>query len=117
VEIENARDAFSVPFEFFYDPGKVSLVKIGSGGFLGQDGQPVAVVERPDESLGRVRIQLTRPPGSGGISGSGTLAVLRFQRIQSGPPRLAIASAGRGSPDPGQQPGLEQESQATRTHP
>ncbi|MBI4442987.1 MAG: hypothetical protein HY649_06385 [Acidobacteria bacterium] len=97
VQIENARDVFSVPFELSYDPTIVKLVKIGSGGFLGQNGQPVAVVERTDEPTGRVSVTLTRPPGTGGASGDGTLAILRFQRIQEGPARLSIASTGMHS--------------------
>ena len=97
VQIENARDVFSVPFELSFDPAIVKLVKIVSGGFLGQNGQPVAVVERTDELTGRVSGTLTRPPDSGGASGDGTLAILRFQRILEGPAGLSIASTGMHS--------------------
>jgi general secretion pathway protein D len=113
LQIEGARDASSVPLEVFYDPGALKLVRISSGSFLGKDGQPVAVVERPDEPVGQAAVTLSRPPSAGGVSGDGTLAVLTFQAAQSGTTTLGILPS--GTRDPSQQLLPAEGAQATVT--
>jgi general secretion pathway protein D len=98
VRIENAADAFSVALEVAYDPRAVKLVRITKGDFLGSDGQPVAVVERTEEESGTTAVTLSRPPGSGSVSGSGELAVFTFQALQPGPTALGVMPAGIQTP-------------------
>lgn len=98
VQIENAADAFSVSLEVAYDPRAVKLLRIAKGGFLGSDSQPVAVVERTEEESGTTFVTLSRPPGSGSVSGSGELAVFTFQALQAGPTALGIVPAGVQTP-------------------
>jgi hypothetical protein len=98
VRIENAADAFSVALEVAYDPHAVKLLRIAKGDFLGSDGQPVAVVERTEEESGTTAVTLSRPPGSGSVSGSGELAVFTFQALQPGPTALGVVPAGIQTP-------------------
>jgi len=90
VQIENVHDAASASFEVSFNPGVMKLVQVASGGFLGGDGQTVAVAQRVDEQSGKTMVTLSRPPASSGISGGGTLAVLTFQAAQAGSSPLDI---------------------------
>jgi len=77
---------------------KLQLVNISSGGFLAQDGQAVAVVHREDETTGALLITATRPPGSGGVTGQGTVVTLTFQAKASGQTPLTITRGGALDP-------------------
>ncbi|MBI2818385.1 MAG: type II and III secretion system protein [Acidobacteria bacterium] len=101
VQIENARDVFSFPFELQFDPEAVKLLGVKKGDFWMTDKQPVAVVERPQEEPGTTVVTLTRPPGSGGVSGNGTVAVLTFQAEHSGNASLRIIPTGARTPADG----------------
>jgi general secretion pathway protein D len=98
ISIENAADAFSVSLQVAYDPRSLRLVRVAKGDFLGSDGQPVAVVERTEEEAGSTVVTLSRPPGSGSVSGSGQLAVLTFEALQTGPTALGVVPAGMFTP-------------------
>jgi len=56
----------------------MQLANVSNGGFLSQDGQPVALVHRDDPTTGALQISATRPPGTAGVSGSGTVFTLTF---------------------------------------
>jgi len=99
--ISGAQNIYSVPVQLNYDMTKLQLVNISNGGFLSQDGQAVALVHREDESTGALLITATRPPGSGGVSGQGTVVTLTFQAKASGQTPLTITRG--GALDPGQQ--------------
>jgi general secretion pathway protein D len=95
VAIENATDAVGVSLQLAYDPRAVRLVRIVKGEFFGgSEAPPVAIVERTEHEAGSTEVTLSRPPGSGSISGNGELAVLTFQALQSGPTALGVAPAG-----------------------
>lgn len=98
VQIENAHDVFSFPFELQFDPVAVKLLGVKKGDFWMADKQPVAVIERPQEQAGTTLVTLTRPPGSGGVSGNGTVAVLTFQAEHSGNASLRIIPNGARTP-------------------
>ena len=57
--------------------------------FLGQDGQAVALVHRDDGS-GNVAISASRPPGTHGVTGTGTVCVLTFQAKAPGDAAVVI---------------------------
>jgi general secretion pathway protein D len=99
--ISGAQNVYSVPVQMNYDPAKLQLVNVSNGGFLSQDGQAVALVHREDETTGTLQITATRPPGSGGVSGQGTVVTLTFQAKASGQTPLTITRG--GARDPGQQ--------------
>jgi hypothetical protein len=56
------------------------------------------VVERTEEEAGSTAVTLSRPPGSGSVSGSGELAVLTFEALQTGPTALGIVPTGMLTP-------------------
>ena len=71
VLMSGAQNVYSVPIQVNYDPNQLELANVSNGGFLSQDGQPVALVHRDDPSTGTLQITATRPPGAGGVSGQG----------------------------------------------
>jgi general secretion pathway protein D len=58
--------------------------------FLGQDGQAVALVHRDDGS-GNIAISASRPPGTHGVTGSGSVCVLTFQAKAPGDASVVIS--------------------------
>jgi general secretion pathway protein D len=92
VNLNGGQDVFSVPMMVHYDPSKLQLTNVDTGGFLGRDGQAVALVHR-DDGNGMVVISASRPPGTHGVSGSGTLALLTFQATASGDSAISIVRA------------------------
>ncbi len=93
IEINDGSDISSVPLEFRYDPAKLTLVNVTGGDFLSRGGQATALIHR-DDGPGNVTVVASRPPGSSGVSGSGTLCVLTFQAKAAGPTSLAMTRAG-----------------------
>ncbi|HWC18742.1 MAG TPA: cohesin domain-containing protein [Terriglobales bacterium] len=93
VNITGAQNAFSVPLQINYDPKVLQVVDVSNGGFLGQDGQTPALVFRADSSRGVLQVTDTRPPNSGGVSGSGSLFVLTFAAKAVGETVLDISEA------------------------
>ena len=102
VLISGAQNVYSVPLQLNYDPSKLQLVNVSNGGFLGQDGQAVALVHREDEATGTLQITATRPPNSGGVSGQGSVVTLTFMAKASGQSPLTITRG--GARDPAMQP-------------
>jgi general secretion pathway protein D len=99
--LSGAQNVYSVPVQLNYDPKMLELVNVSNGSFLSQDGQPVALVHREDEALGQSQITVTRPPGSGGVSGQGCVVTLTFQAKAAGQTPLTITRG--GARDPGLQ--------------
>ncbi len=84
LEAENARDLFAAPFHLKFDPQVLRLNEITAGGLLGGDGQKIIFTRNILNDTGDATVNLNRMPGTGGVSGSGTLAVLTFQAIKPG---------------------------------
>jgi general secretion pathway protein D len=101
VSLGNAQNVYSVPSQITYDPKVLQLVNVSNGGFLGKDGQPVALVHRDDPASGTLQITATRPPGSGGVNGQGPVFTLTFVAKAPGQSTLSISRA--GARDPGMQ--------------
>jgi general secretion pathway protein D len=102
VTMTGAQNVYAVPIQLLYDPRMLQLVNVSNGGFLGQDGQAVALVHRDDAASGTLQMSATRPPGSGGISGSGTVFTLTFAAKAAG--RSSISINQGGAKDPSMQP-------------
>jgi general secretion pathway protein D len=98
VLITGAQNVYSVPLQLNYDATKLQLVNVSNGGFLGQDGQAVALVHREDEATGTLQITATRPPNSGGVSGQGSVVTLTFMAKASGQSPLTITRGGARDP-------------------
>jgi general secretion pathway protein D len=93
VVLSNAHDVFSVPLEIQFDPKIMQLVNVDSGGLLGGDGQPVALVHR-DEGNGHVTVSASRPPGVNGVDGSGQVCIFTFKAIAAGDSNIALVKVG-----------------------
>ncbi len=96
VNLSGGTDVFSVPMQVQYDETKLSLINVDLGdspgkgvNFLGQDGQAVALVHRDDGS-GNVAISASRPPGTHGVTGTGTVCVMTFQAKAAGDAAVVI---------------------------
>jgi general secretion pathway protein D len=98
VSLSNAADVYSIPAQISYDPKILQLVNVSNGGFLGKDGQPVALVHRDDPAAGTLQITATRPPGSGGVSGQGPVFSLTFMAKAPGQATISISRAGARNP-------------------
>ncbi len=81
---ENVTDLFGVPMRVTYDPKLLQLADVRRGALLASDGQEVIVSKNIENDRGEASINLSRFPGSAGISGSGVLVVLEFQATAAG---------------------------------
>jgi general secretion pathway protein D len=94
VNLSGGHDVFGVPMNVQYDSSKLTLLNVDSDdpqdpNMLGKDGQSVALVHR-DDGRGDAAIAASRPPGTRGVNGSGTLCVLTFQAHATGDASVAI---------------------------
>ncbi len=78
INVSGATDAYAVTSQLQYDHDKLALVNVDVGDLLQKDGQAVALVHRED-GAGNVVISTSRPPGTAGITGAGTLCTVTFQ--------------------------------------
>jgi general secretion pathway protein D len=101
VLISGAQNVYSVPVQMAFDPKTLQVVNISNGGFLSQDGQAVALVHREDIDAGTIQVNATRPPGSQGVAGQGTVFTLTFMAKGSGRSMVTITQG--GAKDPGMQ--------------
>jgi general secretion pathway protein D len=93
VMASNAHDLYAAPLQMQFDPKVLQLVNVDSGELLGRDQQAVALVHR-DEGNGAVTISATRPPGTKGVDGQGTICTLTFKAIAAGDSTLALTRVG-----------------------
>lgn len=91
LDLNNVTDAYSVSMQLNYDPRMVSLQSVVNGGFLGKDGQAVALVDRNDPTSGTAQITLSRPPNVSGINGTGSILTLTFEGKAAGATTLSVS--------------------------
>jgi len=89
VVLQGGSDIAAAPIQITYDATKLALVNLASGEFLSKDGQSVALVHR-DDGPGNIKLNVSRPPGAPGVSGSGVVCVLSFQAKAAGDSVIAI---------------------------
>jgi len=102
VMLSGAQNVYSVPLQVSYDPKVLQVVNVSNGGLLSQDGQAVALVHRDDDNAGALQITATRPPGTSGVSGQGSVVTLTFMAKARGQSALTISKG--GARDPGMRP-------------
>ena len=93
VNLAGGQNVFSVPLQIMYNPRVLQLVNVSNGTLLAQDGQTVALVNRDDSMAGILQVTASRPPGTSGISGDGSVFTLTFQARAPGQSTLAINRA------------------------
>lgn len=81
VTLQGAMDVTSVPMQIQFDPKVVRLNDVTAGDFLAQGGVQPVLAKNIENDSGRATIQLSR---EGGVSGTGTLAILNFQAVARG---------------------------------
>ena len=91
--LSSAANVASIPLQLHYDTSKLTLVNVVSGDFLSRDGQAVALIHR-DDGQGNVTIVASRPPGTTGVFGDGTVCTLTFQAKAPGESTLSLNRAG-----------------------
>ncbi len=89
VELEAGEEVAGVPLVLEYDKQLLRLIAVSSGGLLAIDGQK----EDLQVDLNKGEIRLSRPDGSGGVSGNGTLLRLTFATLAKGEAAIRIANA------------------------
>ena len=93
VNLSGASDLVSVPMQIHYDAAHLTLVNVDSGELLGKDGQAIALVHR-DDGPGLITIAASRPPGTPGIAGAGSICVLTFQATKPGDSDMVVTRPG-----------------------
>jgi general secretion pathway protein D len=88
----------SAPMQIQFDPKLLRLNDVGLGDFFSRGSQQPVFTKNIQNDVGLVVVQLNLPPGTGGVSGSGTLVTLNFQAVARGAaliriPNLAVRSA------------------------
>jgi hypothetical protein len=81
-----------------FDPKFLRLNDVTLGDFFSKDDRQPVFTKNILNDTGVAVVQLILPPGSGGVSGSGTLVTLNFQAVARGAalirvPNLAVRSA------------------------
>jgi general secretion pathway protein D len=111
VQLSSQQQMHSFSVQLQYDPKLLQLANISNGGFLSSDGQAVAIVHRDDPVGGKLQITGTRPPGSGGVSGNGSVFTLTF--VAKAPGETTIAPIGLFPRDEAGSPIMMSAGQAT----
>lgn len=94
VMLAHGQDVAAVPIQITYDPSKVQFTSVTNGEFLAKDGQQVVLVHRDDAASGKLQITATRPLGTEGVSGDGTVFNLVFTAKSRGTSLISIAIPG-----------------------
>jgi len=79
IDIENVVDLDSGQFDLYFDPAAVNVTSVGDGN-IGGTTMPIADWAVDED---RIRV-LFNLPGIDGVSGSGSLATIRFETVVSG---------------------------------
>ena len=90
IAVSGGQDIYSAPMQISYDPKSLQVISISNGDLLSRDGQAVALVHREDVDAGVIQVNATRPPGAGGVTGSGVLYTITFQGKQKATSTLNI---------------------------
>jgi len=88
--VQDAKDLFSLPVLITFNPSVVMVEEIRQGGFLSGGTQPVALVQRVDKERGQAIISASRPPNTGGVSGTGTVLGIIVRGVAKGSSSLSI---------------------------
>lgn len=96
VLLNGGQNIFQVPMQISYDPKLLAVANVSNGSLLSQDGQIVTVTHREDD--GTMQVVATRPPGSIGVSGQGSVVTLTLVAKAPGQASLTIARGGARDP-------------------
>jgi general secretion pathway protein D len=95
-DVQNLNESLLV---LSFDPKLVEHVSTSEGPFLKKDGKPTIFSATTNVAEGTVTIKLTRAPGSGGYSGTGSLVSALFRAKGKGPASFNFQSVSFSTPD------------------
>jgi general secretion pathway protein D len=84
VLLQGGADIASAPLQVQFDPKMLRLNDVTRGDLLASDGQQPVFTKNILNDAGTATVQLSRNPGTPGVSGDGTLVVLNFTAINRG---------------------------------
>ena len=90
IVLKNAKDILSVPLRIHYDPQKLRVVTVASGGLFDRAGQPGTLDRRVDSAAGTIDVTVSRTLSTPGISDSGALVTLTFVPKAAGHSQLQL---------------------------
>ena len=93
VNLTGGQNVYSVPLQLTYNPRVLQVLNVSNGPLLAQDGQTVALVNRDDSMAGILQVTASRPPGTNGITGDGSVFTVTFQARAPGQSTLSINRA------------------------
>ena len=99
IKVSDVANLIAAPFVMTYDPIFTEFVSASEAGFLKQDGKPTTFSTKADPANGTVTVSMARAAGSGGVSGSGTLAFLIFRATNQGPANFGFRSVAFSAAD------------------
>ncbi len=92
IQAANVTDLFSAPLRIKFDQNVLRLDEVNRGGFLAGDGREILFTRNILNDSGEASVILSRMPGSGGLSGSGTLLTFTFKVIGKGVTTISVPS-------------------------
>lgn len=90
LNVENAVDLAGAPMQIKFDHNILRLSEVSRGMLLGTDPAQTVFTRNILNDAGTATINLNRPPGVAGVSGSGTLLTLTFQAVGRGIAAVSI---------------------------
>jgi len=93
LQAENVTDLFNAPIKLGFDPKVVRLTSIQPGTLMSGDGKKINFTENTANDTGEATINISRTPGTGGVTGSGTLVTLTFQAVGRGTAAVTVNDA------------------------
>ena len=93
VNVTGGQNVYSVPLQIMYNPRVLQVLNVSNGPLLSQDGQTVALVNRDDSLAGILQVTASRPPGTNGVTGDGSVFTVTFQARAPGQATLSINRA------------------------
>jgi general secretion pathway protein D len=89
---DNVSELFAAPLRIRFDPKVLQLTDARRGVLLSSDGQDVMLSKNIENDRGEASVQVSRFPGSPGVSGSGILLILEFQAAAPGKSAVSVSS-------------------------
>jgi general secretion pathway protein D len=89
LQANGVSDLYSALVRVKFDPRALKLIDVQRGSLTAMDGQQPLFTRNIQSDAGEVSINITRLPGTAGVSGSGALATLTFQAVRPGATEIA----------------------------
>ncbi len=84
LQMNQGSDVFAAPLRVQYDPKMLKLVEVIKGNALSPDGKQINFVPTIQQDKGEARVEISRLPGSGGVTTSGPLVLFKFEGLAKG---------------------------------